>query len=101
MAKTRGEVGFIGCGATADFIFQTIESAADRGYGVIVEPVGGENNRAFNLYQITPSKAKAAPDLYEALKELMEALEEVGSNSNGVRTAYDRAKPALSKAENK
>ncbi len=69
---TKGECAFIGCGATAKFIYETLESAADRGYGVIVEPVGTENSRAFNLYQVTTSKAKAAPDLCEALKELYE-----------------------------
>jgi len=69
MGYTKGEGAFIGCGATAKFIFETLETAADRGYGVIVEPVGGENSRAFNLYQVTPAKAKSAPDLYEALKE--------------------------------
>jgi len=42
-----------------------------------------------------------APDLYEALKELMEALEQFGSPSNEIRVAYNLAKPALAKAEGK
>jgi len=68
---TKGECAFIGCGATAKFIFETLESAADRGYGVIVEPVGTEDRRAFNLYQVTPAKAKIAPCLCEAFEELI------------------------------
>ena len=67
---TKGECAFIGCGATAKFIFETLESAADRGYGVIVEPVGPEDSRAFNLYQVTPARAKAAPNMYELLNEV-------------------------------
>ena len=37
---TKREVELIGCGATAEFIFEKIDFVADRGYGVIVEPVG-------------------------------------------------------------
>jgi len=94
LMHTKGEIEFIGCGATARFIFEKIELAADRGYGIIIEPVGTENNRGFNLYQVTPSLAKSATDLYEALKDIYDFLK-----SHGYRT--DIVKQALAKAKGK
>jgi len=44
---------------------------------------------------------ESAPDLYEALKGLMEALEKCGSEHSDVRVAYNLAKPALAKVEGK
>lgn len=75
MNYTKSESEFIGCAKTATFLAEKIDLAADRGYGVIVEPVGRENDRAFNLYQITPALAKAAPELCEALKYIIRELD--------------------------
>ena len=90
---TKREAEFIGCGTTMKFIFEKIELAADRGYGVIIEPVGGENNRAFNLYQVTPSLAKVSPNMYEALKEISPRIVDPGT--------LNIVSEALAKAEGK
>ena len=63
--------------------------------------------RTFKTYYPTEAEEAnahliaAAPEIYEALKRLMEALEEHGSVHNDVRIAYNLTKPALAKAEGK
>ncbi len=84
MSVVKGEGQFIGSGMSALFLYETLESAADRGYGVIIQPVGPEQSRGFNLYQVTPSKALAYNAMYEALKGILLVAQPADSNSTMV-----------------
>ena len=59
------------------------------------------NSEGWNLQMSNAHLIATAPQLYEALKDLMEALEECGSEHNAVGVAYNLAKPVLAKAEGK
>ncbi|KKL82237.1 hypothetical protein LCGC14_1986810 [marine sediment metagenome] len=111
MSVVKGEGQFIGSGMSALFLYETLESAADRGYGVIIQPVGPEQSRGFNLYQVTPSKALAYNAMYEALKELLKELNgfmdgeecdhDVGICYCDTKANIIKAEQALTQAEGK
>ncbi len=99
MINTERELEFIGCGVSAKFLHEKIALAADRGYGVLIEPVGGENNRVFNLYQVTPSLGKSAPDLYEACEAVDNYLSApYPDNLTRKKIMFELVEKALAKA---